>query len=96
MADPGSTDPVKSDRDARRAGEDDAPVDTGVSHSRDSGGSEMPGTQDQNSSTGTTPNEEMVGRAGGDETADTEDSGGERRTGRSGEGDTHEGALRDE
>jgi hypothetical protein len=93
MADPDS---LKSDHDARRAGEDDAPVDTGVSHSRDSGGSEMEGTQDQTSSTGTTPNDVMVGRASGDETADTGESGGERRAGRGGDGDVHEGALRDE
>ena len=46
------------------------------------------------STTGTTPNQQPVGRASGDETADTGQSGGERRAGRG--QDAHEGALRDE
>ena len=58
------------------------------------GGSDDAPGQDRNSSTGTTPNAEPVGRASGDETDDTGQSGGERREGRS--QDAHEGALRDE
>jgi hypothetical protein len=51
-------------------------------------------TQDRNSSTGTTSNDPPVGRASGDETADAEESGGERRSGRP--QDARDGALRDE
>jgi hypothetical protein len=50
--------------------------------------------QDRHSSTGTTSNETPVGRASGDETGDTDESGGERRSGR--DQDAHDGALRDE
>jgi hypothetical protein len=51
-------------------------------------------TQDRHSSTGTTSNDTPVGRVSGDETGDTDESGGERRAGRP--QDAHEGALRDE
>jgi len=64
------------------------------SDGRAEGGSQDAPGQDRNSSTGTTPNETPVGRVSGDETGDTEQSGGERREGRG--RDTHEGALRDE
>ena len=50
--------------------------------------------QDRNSSTGTTSNDTPVGRVSGDETGDTDESGGERRAGRP--QDAHDGALRDE
>jgi hypothetical protein len=82
------------DHEAREIGEQDAPVDMGTSHSRDEGGSDDAPGQDRNSTTGTTPNQTPVGRVSGDETADTGQSGGERRVGRS--QDAHEGALRDE
>jgi hypothetical protein len=50
--------------------------------------------QDQNSTTGTTPNETPVGRASGDEAGDVGMSGAEGR--RDGETTEGEGALRDE
>jgi hypothetical protein len=84
---------ARGDRDAREMGEQDAPVDLGTSHTRDAGGSSDAPGQDRNSTTGTTPNDVPVGRVSGDETADTGQSGGERREGRS--QDAHEGALRD-
>jgi hypothetical protein len=67
------------DREARRLAEDDAPADLGTSRRRDTGGAPDPGAQDQNSSTGTTPNERFVGRASGDEAGDTGMSGAEAR-----------------
>jgi hypothetical protein len=76
------------DREARRLAEDDAPADLGTSRRRDSGGTPDPQTQDQNSSTGTTPNETAVGRASGDEAGDSGLSGAEARarTARGGDG----------
>lgn len=50
--------------------------------------------QDRHSTTGTTANDTPVGRVSGDETGDTDESGGERRAGRP--QDAHDGALRDE
>lgn len=82
------------ERKGRRLSEDDAPADTGTARSRPTGGSSEPPTQDRNSSTGTTENEEFIGRASGDETDDTGPSGGEVREGR--DGTEAEGALRDE
>jgi len=80
---------------AGRTSEDDTPTDPGTARSRAVGGStESLGTQDRNSSTGTTENETFVGRASGDETADPGASGAERRSNRgSHEG---EGAARDD
>jgi hypothetical protein len=49
---------------------------------------------DSNSTTGTSPNEENVGRPGGDETGDVGLSGGEARSGHRADGRT--GAARDE
>ena len=50
--------------------------------------------QDRHSTTGTTSNDTAVGRVSGDETGDTDQSGGDRRAGRP--QDAHDGALRDE
>jgi hypothetical protein len=88
------TDLFRRDRQARRQGEADAPADLGTSRTRDSGGEPEPGAQDQNSTTGTTPNDNYVGRAGGDESGDVGLSGAEAR--REGQDVEHEGALRDE
>lgn len=79
---------------ARRHSEEDAPADLSESRSRDTGGEPDPTAQDRHSTTGTTPNQEFVGRDSGDETGDTGTSGAERRAGR--DGTEAEGALRDE
>lgn len=81
------------DRAMRRRGELDAPTDPDHG-TRPTGGVDQPDVMDRNSSTGTTPNEEYVGRAGGDETGDVGLSGGEARTGERADGRT--GAARDE
>jgi len=65
---------------------------TGMTTDESATGPDAP--QDQNSSTGTTANDTPVGRVSGDETGDTDESGGERRAGRP--QDAHDGALRDE
>ena len=57
-------------RSAQTPGEADAPVDTGTARSRATGGVPDPGATDTHSTTGTTPNENFVGRASG------EDAGG--------------------
>ena len=79
-------------------GENDVPTDSATASSRATGGRESDAgpeaPQDQNSTTGTTSNDVFVGRASGDETGDTDETGGERRSGRP--EDAHDGALRDE
>jgi len=69
-------------------------MEPGNAGARPEGGEPMPGTMDANSTTGTTPNGEFVGRAGSDETGDVGLSGGEARTGHRADGRT--GAARDE
>ena len=59
--------------------ESDAPGDTGVAWSRDEGGVPNPDAPDQQSTTGTTPNEEFVGRAQGQDVGYAGETGAERR-----------------
>jgi hypothetical protein len=47
--------------------EQDVDPDDGQALSRDEGGVEQPDVADQNSTTGTTPNEDFVGRVSGDD-----------------------------
>lgn len=47
--------------------EEDVDPDDAQALSRDEGGVEQPGAPDQNSTTGTTPSEEFVGRVAGDD-----------------------------
>jgi hypothetical protein len=63
----------------RSEGEDDAPADTGVAHSRDTGGVEDPSQPDQASTTGTTPNDEFVGRVAGQDVGYAGETGAEAR-----------------
>jgi hypothetical protein len=82
---------------AQRLAEDDAPSDLGSARTRATGGVPQPGTQNPNATTGTTPNDTFVGRAGADETLDTGLSGAEARArdaGQAAEG-RGEGAARD-
>ena len=78
----------------QRLTEDDAPADLGTARTRATGGVPQPGTQNPDATTGTTPNETFVGRAGADETTDTDLSGAEARSGERAEG-RGEGAARD-
>ena len=78
----------------QRLAEDDAPADLGTARTRATGGVPQPGTQNPNASTGTTPNETFVGRAGADETLDTGLSGAEARSGEAADG-RGDGAARD-
>ncbi len=63
----------------RKKPETDVPMDTAVASSRDQGGVSDPRFPDRNSTTGTTPSGEFVGRASGDDPGDVEPSGAERR-----------------
>lgn len=84
---------VARDREARRQGEVDAPVDSREVTARPTGGGSGVATQDTHSTTGTTTNDTFVGRAGGDEAGDEGTSGAEVR----GDGDLdHQGAARRE
>ena len=79
---------------AQRLAEADAPADLGTSRTRATGGVPQRGTQNPEATTGTTPNETFVGRAGADETLDTGVSGAEARSGGTADG-RGEGAARD-
>jgi hypothetical protein len=59
--------------------ESDAPGDTGVAWSRDTGGVANPDAPDTESTTGTTPNEEFVGRVQGQDVGYAGETGAERR-----------------
>jgi hypothetical protein len=59
--------------------ERDVEPDEGVAASRDTGGVPDPGQPDQHTTTGTTPNDEYVGRVAGQDTGYAEETGAERR-----------------
>ena len=59
--------------------EKDVKPDDAQALSRDEGGVEQPGAPDQNSTTGTTPNEEFVGRGSGDDGGYEGETGAEAR-----------------
>jgi hypothetical protein len=81
---------------ARRLAESDAPADLdGQARTRATGGVSEPAAQNPNATTGTTPSETFVGRAGADETMDAEVSGAEARAGET-TGGRGQGAARDE
>lgn len=63
----------------RRNPEAGAPLDTGVASSRDTGGKPNPAYPDQHTTTGTTPDQEFVGRVSGEDPGDAEETGAERR-----------------
>lgn len=63
----------------RSEAEEDAPADTGVAHSRETGGVEQPDQPDQASTTGTTPDEEYVGRVAGDDVGYAGETGAQAR-----------------
>lgn len=63
----------------RRNPEADAPLDTGVASSRDTGGKANPDYPDQHTTTGTTPDDEFVGRVSGEDVGYEEETGAERR-----------------
>ena len=60
-------------------GEDDAPADTGVAASRETGGVPDDAQPDQQSTTGTTPDETYVGRVAGDDVGYAGETGAEAR-----------------
>ena len=59
--------------------ERDVEPDEGVAASRDTGGLRDPEHPDQQTTTGTTPNEEYVGRVAGQDVGYAEETGAERR-----------------
>lgn len=59
--------------------ESDVPVDEHVARSRDTGGAPDEDAPDQASTTGTTANEEFVGRVAGQDTGFDEETGAEAR-----------------
>jgi hypothetical protein len=63
----------------RRRTESDVQDDPAVAGSRETGGVPDESKPDQHSTTGTTPNEEFVGRVAGDDPGDVAESGAERR-----------------
>jgi hypothetical protein len=62
-----------------RPHEDDTDPDDAEALSRATGGVENAEMPDQGSTTGTTPNEEFVGRVAGQDVGYAEEQGGERR-----------------
>ena len=60
-------------------GEGDVPDDAGVAGARLGGGDADPAAADANSTTGTTPNEEFVGRTSGQDVGYAEETGAEAR-----------------
>jgi hypothetical protein len=62
-----------------RPHEEDADPDDAQALSRATGGVPDPAAPDQNSTTGTTPNDEFVGRVAGQDVGYAEEQGGERR-----------------
>lgn len=63
----------------RRRAESDVQRDPAVSRSREEGGVDNPGHPDQHTTTGTTPNEEFVGRITGEDPGPVSETGAERR-----------------
>lgn len=59
--------------------ESDVPADPHVAGSRRTGGRPEDGETDKHSTTGTTRNEEFVGRVAGEDAQDAEESGAEAR-----------------
>lgn len=59
--------------------ESDVPADEHVARSRDTGGVPDQDASDQASTTGTTPNEEFVGRVAGQDASFDEETGAEAR-----------------
>ena len=74
-----AVDAVRRRPGAQRLAEDDAPAEPGTARTRATGGEARPGTQNPNATTGTTPSDTFVGRAGADETLDSQRSGAEAR-----------------
>ena len=62
-----------------RPGEDDVGRDDAEALSRATGGVPDPDAPDQHSSTGTTPNDELVGRVSGQDVGYAGETGAERR-----------------
>jgi hypothetical protein len=63
----------------QRPRQDDVNQDEGQALSRATGGVEDPSAPDQGSTTGTTPSEEFVGRASGEDVGYAGETGAERR-----------------
>jgi hypothetical protein len=63
----------------RESAERDVEPDHGVARSRETGGVPNPGHPDQRTTTGTTPDEEFVGRVAGEDVGYAEETGAERR-----------------
>jgi hypothetical protein len=59
--------------------EDDTSTDTARADSRETGGVSDPAKPDQGSTTGTTPDDEYVGRVAGQDVGYAEETGAERR-----------------
>ena len=62
-----------------KSAERDVEPDEGVANSREQGGVPNAEHPDQHTTTGTTPNEEFVGRVGGQDVGYAEETGAERR-----------------
>lgn len=62
-----------------RRPESDVPLDDAVANSRETGGDRPDGEQDTHSTTGTTENEEFVGRVAGQDATDVGETGAEAR-----------------
>ena len=63
----------------RRRAESDVQRDPAVSRCREEGGVDNPAHPDQHTTTGTTPNEEFVGRITGEDPGPVGETGAERR-----------------
>jgi hypothetical protein len=63
---------ITRDRQRRHLAERDAPAQPGGAHTRETGGVDDPDAPDRHSTTGTTPSDTFVGRAGGDDPGNLE------------------------
>jgi hypothetical protein len=70
---------VTASRESRKPREDDVDYDDGQARSRAVGGVDDEDKPDQASTTGTTPNDEFVGRVAGEDVGYAEETGAERR-----------------
>jgi hypothetical protein len=69
----------RKDREGRKLGESDAPAEAGTARTRATGGAPQPDAPDTHSTTGSTPSDTFVGRAGGDDPGSVGQTGAEAR-----------------
>lgn len=74
-----------------RRAESDVPLDPKVANARETGGDPPDGEDDTHSTTGTSQNEEFVGRVAGQDAQDVGETGAEARAEAERRADAHDG-----